>query len=118
MMSTNCGGYYQCARYVALQYADVVIAAIQFCKAIALFFVPALVALTVHDENSRAQWATAFCINSGLLLVVGEHFSLNNKFLNYFRQRSPHFFSSRINQLILQSQKKRMMQNNVANYRK
>uniref|UniRef100_A0A1I7TP75 Nucleos_tra2_C domain-containing protein n=1 Tax=Caenorhabditis tropicalis TaxID=1561998 RepID=A0A1I7TP75_9PELO len=72
MMSTNCGGYYQCARYVAQQYSDVVISAIQFCKAIALFFVPALVALTVHDESNRRQWATAFCINSGLLLIVNK----------------------------------------------
>ncbi|CAI5450945.1 unnamed protein product [Caenorhabditis angaria] len=70
LMSSNCGGYYQCARYVSQQYADVVIAAIQFCKAIALFFVPGLVAVFVHDETSRSQWAMAFCVNSGLLLVA------------------------------------------------
>ncbi|CAI5455754.1 unnamed protein product [Caenorhabditis angaria] len=69
-MSTNCAGFYQCGRHVAQQYADVVIAAIQFCKCLALFFVPAIVAITVSDETNRTQWASSFLIISSLLLVA------------------------------------------------
>ncbi|CAI2354283.1 unnamed protein product [Caenorhabditis sp. 36 PRJEB53466] len=70
LMSTNCAGFYQCGRHVSQQFADVVIAAIQFCKCLALFFVPAVVAITVSDEEDRSQWAHAFLVMSALLLVA------------------------------------------------
>ncbi|CAI5455755.1 unnamed protein product [Caenorhabditis angaria] len=70
LMSTNCGGFYQCGRYVAQQYADVVIAAIQFCKCLALFFVPAVVKTTVSNEHDRSQWALAFIIMAVFLFIA------------------------------------------------
>uniref|UniRef100_A0A8R1DKU6 MFS domain-containing protein n=2 Tax=Caenorhabditis japonica TaxID=281687 RepID=A0A8R1DKU6_CAEJA len=70
LMSTSCGGFYQCGRYVSQQFADVVIAAIQFCKCLALFFVPAIVALTVSNEDDRTEWTHSFLIMSALLMVA------------------------------------------------
>ncbi|CAL2044186.1 unnamed protein product [Caenorhabditis brenneri] len=92
LMSTNCAGFYQCGRHVSQQFADVVIAAIQFCKCLALFFVPAIVAVTVTDESDRSEWSHAFLVMSGLLLVANfsAYFFFTDKPADFTKTEEPH----------------------------
>ncbi|ULT87750.1 hypothetical protein L3Y34_007132 [Caenorhabditis briggsae] len=96
LMSTNCAGFYQCGRHVSQQFADVVIAAIQFCKCLALFFVPAIVAATVTDESDRYQWSHAFLVMSGLLLVANfsAYFFFTDQPAEFTKTNEPQEFQS------------------------
>uniref|UniRef100_A0A914DBR9 Major facilitator superfamily (MFS) profile domain-containing protein n=1 Tax=Acrobeloides nanus TaxID=290746 RepID=A0A914DBR9_9BILA len=68
-IAANCGGFYKCAALHARQYSHFVVGNIQFTKCLSLFLAPALVAIFITDDSSRAQWRTIFLILAATLVI-------------------------------------------------